>query len=427
MEFSKMNTIFIISAILTALSCKKPTVEPSPPPTDSNSTTMAVEWFRPFYADSNGAYFESPFLSGNNVAFSARSPLGNTNAPGVGVYDRFTGEVHPSWQDEPGTNVSFDGLTDWLISSNQDHLALFRDDLGIYCYDVNSGSEKWSIDQYFNFRFNDFGDKLYCSSEIASSTIARLHEIDLQTGQMTTLLQMDAATQGGYEPSFESFTGWVAPWGDSVLIFQNRQYKFTGMGGAKTDLYAYNLAADTMLWKIDDLITGGNSSIQKPELAGNRLFFPGLLAMHCIDLVQGVEVWGREYNDLGFSSVPPLYANGVLFGRGQESVVAYDANTGNTLWRIDNEFGLQTDGRMGYYQGKLYFTGIDKTNTQTYPTYIFCLDASDGSVIWKENRLYDGSYEFNMAGGILIDQENGLLYANGVSHVACIDLNKTPL
>ena len=217
---------------------------------------MAVEWFRPFLADPNGAYFADPYLSGDYVAFCATDPLGTTNTPGIGVYNRFTGEKHPAWQDEPGTNISLDGVSDWLISSKYDHLALFRDYQGIHCYDVNSGSEKWSIGQYnFRQRINDFGDKLYCSSEIASSTIARLHEIDLQTGQMTTLLQMDAATQGGYEPSFESFTGWVAPWGDSVLIFQNRQYKFTGMGGAKTDLYAYNLAADTMLSSVSMAIT----------------------------------------------------------------------------------------------------------------------------------------------------------------------------
>ena len=82
---------------------------------------------------------------------------------------------------------------------------------------------------------------------------------------------------------------------------------------------------------------------------------------------------------------------------------------------------------MGYYQGNLYFTGIDQIDIMHYPTMVFCLNATDGSLVWKGNRIADGVAPNNFADGIIIDQTTGYLYANDAKNIVCIDLNNTPL
>jgi outer membrane protein assembly factor BamB len=150
-------------------------------------------------------------------------------------------------------------------------------------------------------------------------------------------------------------------------------------------------------------------------------------SQHCIDLVNGEIIWEHQYQNAGFAMVRNLYADGKLFARSGDDVIAYDATTGNLLWRIDDTYGLQTDGSMGYYQGNIYFTGIDVADIMHYPPMVFCLNAANGTLLWKAERIADGVAPNNFAFGIVIDQSTGYLYASDAKNIVCIDLNNTPL
>jgi outer membrane protein assembly factor BamB len=222
---------------------------------------------------------------------------------------------------------------------------------------------------------------------------------------------------------FDSFIGWEAPWGDSILVFQNRQWNFAASDG-KIDIYAYNLCADTVLWVLEDLTEDGNSSIQRPCIYEDKLLFQGMRSQHCINLLSGELIWEHEYESGGFSSVPGLCADGKYFVRDGDDIFCYNIESGLLLWEINNTYQLQTEGSMGYYQGKLYFTGLIGYN---YIPHIFCLNSTDGSLVWKGNLVSDGALVQNWKDGIIIDQNTGFLYATDTKGIVCIDLNTTPL
>lgn len=415
-------TIYIfLFGIIFSIGCKKPPIDP--PPVDNSKTNLSVVWHNVFYSDSTLAYFHDPYFSNEYVAFCSYQILGGSNMlAGIGVYNKETGANHYLWDTEPGSTFNMTGISDWKIGGENNNLAVFCNGNIIKCYDINSGTEIWLKDIHnINFRFNILGNNVYVNTE--SQTKAVLYEIDIETGSTKSLLTK--YTTNGYEPSFESFAGWIAPWGDSILIFQNRQWNF-GESDGKVDIYAYNLEADSILWVLEDLTEDGNSSIQKPQIFGNRLFFQGMKSQHCIDLLTGEVLWEHKYDNEGFADVENLYAEGILFARSGDNLIAYDAITGNLLWKIDNTYGLQTGGRMGYYQGNLYFTGTDENDVMRYPM-IFCLNALEGTLVWKGNRVYDNAPLYNMKDGVIIDENTGYLYVNDALRIICIDLNKTPL
>ncbi|MDD2636875.1 MAG: PQQ-binding-like beta-propeller repeat protein [Bacteroidales bacterium] len=420
---TKMTIYIYLFSIIFSIGCKKPPIDP-PPPVENTKTNLSVVWQNVFYSDSTAAYFHDPYFSNEYVAFCSYQLVGvsNINA-GIGVYNKETGVKHTLWNNEPGSTFNMTGISDWKICGQNNNLAAFCNGSAVKCYDINDGSEIWSITDDFLPRINDFGPYLYCSDVSANRTNANLYRIELETGAKTRLFT--AYKTNGYEPSLESYSGWISPWGDSILIFQNRQWNFP-IGDGRVDIYAYNLKADTVLWIIEDISTDGNSSIQKPNIVGNCLFFQGIKSQHCIDLIGGEVVWEHQYENAGFASVENLYADGKLFARSQDNLIAYDAQTGTTLWKIDNTYGLQTGGRMGYYQGNIFLTGIDLKHYLRHPQ-LFCINAIDGSLKWKGNRVYDGAPIGNMKDGVIINQNTGYLYVNDSYRIICIDLNNTPL
>jgi len=416
------NILFIIIIFILFFngSCKKEEpITPEIPPVVVTKTNLSVKWYRYFYSDTTGSYFKNPYFFGNYVAFCSNMTVYGNGQLGIGVFNKLTGEKHIAWNSEPGNIVlANESISDWLIGGNNNNYAVFKVSHRICCFDLNTNIQKWSLlNNDFLPRINNFGNNVFCCD--AFQTHANLYRINIETGNSVKILTINKTN--GYEPSFESYSGWISPIGDTILIFQNRQWNFSASLG-KIDIYAYNLSADSVLWKLENLTNDGNSSIRKPIIVGNKLLFQGMKSVHCINLLTGQIIWEQEYTNEGFAEVDNLYADGKLFAHsGSQSVMAFDANSGNLLWKTPAVYGIQTGGSMGYYKGKLYFTGIDH-NDQNVPTHLFCLDASNGGLLWKGSGFNTG-----MKDGVIIDQATGYLYANDSYRVMCIDLNKTPV
>jgi len=400
------------------MSCKKDPLPEPEPPSNVFKSNLYVEWYKYFYQDTSGGYFKDPNFSGDYVSFLCYDVVYGNGLPGVGIFNKQTGEKHPAWNCNPGSNFYFSGVSDWLIGGNNNNYIATLEDFNLKCYDLNTATLKWNIySQHIMPRIGNYGNYVYYCDNVR--IYADLYQMNIETGQRRKIIRINKTN--GYEPSFESFSGWIAPNGDSILIFQNRQWNFP-IGDGKIDIYAYNLKADTILWVLEDISSDGNSSVMRPVIADNKLFFPGLMSQHCIDLLTGQMIWEHEYTDRGFANSANLYADGTLFARSQSEIIAYNPNNGNELWSIKKKYSIQTGGNMGYYKGKLYFTAIDDSD-YNIPTYLFCLNATDGSLVWKGS----GVVKSGMKDGVIVDQTTGFLYANDSYRIMCIDLNKTPL
>ena len=96
-------------------------------------------------------------------------------------------------------------------------------------------------------------------------------------------------------------------------------------------------------------------------------------------------------------------------------IVARDLDTGDTLWTVDLPVDFpNTDWRSrvsGCRNGVVYATRSGNTNA----SYVYALDASDGSILWKSDALVDeyGSESCSFA-------ENGNLVLGNLFDILCL-------
>lgn len=421
-----ISTIIFVLILFLSGSCEKePIITPDQldNPWDYHSK-LNVKWHTYFYSDSTGVYFHNPHSFDNYVIFCSEFiGMGDENKGlGIGVYNKQTGERHPLWSMDPSVSINFNHpISDWLIGGENNRYAVFFSGKYLSCFDLTAGNLAWTNQLQGSFRISSFGNYLFQSNENNDETLSNLISYNIKNGDSEILYTVNKTN--GYTPCIEPPSGWISPSGDTILIFQNRQWNFS-LSKGKVDIYAYNMNQDSVMWVVEDLTQDGNSSIFKPIIDCNRMFFQGMLSNHCINLLTGQIVWEKEYDaSEGFAQVDNLYADGKLFAHsGSGSVIAYDANNGTELWKTDPDYRIITYGCMGYYNGKLYFNANDDLNPLTLPNYLFCLDASTGSLLWKDS----GVVRSGMKGGIYIDQATGLLYAQDSYRIMCIDLNRTP-
>jgi outer membrane protein assembly factor BamB len=105
---------------------------------------------------------------------------------------------------------------------------------------------------------------------------------------------------------------------------------------------------------------------------------------------------------------PVVADNKIFIGfNDQDKVVAMDIDSGEELWHFYADGPVRLP--LAIYNGRIYFTGDDG--------YCYCLNANDGSVIWKrllapsENKLLGNKRLISMwpaRGGIVI--EDGVIY-----------------
>lgn len=420
-----LTIIFVFITLFVQASCKKddPVVvnkQPQPENPWNYKSILNVKWYKYFYSDTSGAYFQNPYFFDNYVVFCSDMIAYGNGKLGIGVFDKLTGAKHPMWNNEPGGIVGSTGsISNWVIGGNSNKYAIFCSTYKIYCYDLETGSLHWNISVTdLEPRICSFGNYIfYIKGDMHSYSTLLLTNIE--SGQSKNVLTLYKTN--GYEANIEPPVVWFNPSGDTILVFQNRQWNFPASDG-KIDIYAYNLSKDTIIWKLEDLTNDGNSSVRKPIINEDKFYFQGMKSVHCINLLNGQLIWEHEYTDEGFAQVENLFADGKLFVHsGSDAIMAFNGNSGNLLWKTNKDYGIQTGGSMGYYKGKLYFTSIDMTNSNI-PTYLFCLNASDGSLVWKDS----GVVKSGMKDGIIIDQNTGYLYADDSYRIMCIDLNNTP-
>ncbi|MDY0217671.1 MAG: hypothetical protein RBS19_12020, partial [Bacteroidales bacterium] len=335
-----MNNIFIILLLIcisfTSASCKKePPIAPVQPDNPWNyKSKLDVKWYTYFYSDSAGAYMHVPHPFDNYVVFcSEMIATGNkNNSLGIGVYNKQTGEKHPLWTMDPSASLNMNiSINDWLIGGKNNRYALFFSGRVLNCFDLTTGGMVWSNQIKGMPRISSFGDYVFQSNEDNSETYSKLIRYNLQNGTHDVLLTINSTN--GFRAGIEPPSGWISPTGDTVLVLQNRQWNFP-LSKGKIDIYAYNMTRDSVMWVVEDLTFDGHSSIFKPIVAGDRMFFQGMKSNHCINLLTGKVVWSKDYPhdsqgmvQESFARMANLYADGKLFSHsGSGSVIAYDAN-----------------------------------------------------------------------------------------------------
>ena len=141
-------------------------------------------------------------------------------------------------------------------------------------------------------------DNYIYRTEFAKRSYSTLFRYHLETGEEEELIKLKQGSNepgGDFSPIICLPVQWFNKDGDEVLIMQNASYNFDrigpdGMyGHSKMDVFAYNLTADSILWYRYEL--DGFSSMARPAIDGDKVYFYGDHHGYCIDAETGKTNW----------------------------------------------------------------------------------------------------------------------------------------
>jgi hypothetical protein len=372
-------------------------------------SSMDIKWVRFFSSDTACAYFLDPCFFEDYVVFCTRGIVFNKGELGIGVFHKATGERHPSWDRDPGGvfDANANNLSDWQLGGSNNQIALAGNQLKLYALNLTTGQNEW----FYEFRplyglttftslFRSF--IITYGPSALSPSWKKMARIDAETGHIKDLLTL--TIEDNYEFAIMPPASWISPENDTVLLFLRSGWNFP-LSKGKVDAYAYNLSADTVMWRAEDIDVSGNASFYTPIVVGNKVVFQCLRSIHCYEITSGKLLWEHLFTDASFGNIPFKYAEGKVFARATSRLMAYDLNTGLLLWENPDDYGVELAGCMDYYKGRLYFTGIDRKDRYNN-TMLFCLDGSTGELIWKDGGVNRTGM---MADGVIIDQSTGYL------------------
>lgn len=411
-----LRKMLILYCLLSLLACeKKPEGEITPPPPgiNNNEDTSKLElvWSFPL---GNDASCMDPLYHNNHVLFSS-SKLDASSV--VLLYlNAETGE--PEWQWKGFlTNTDLIDENDYDIFQNK------------FCYgggketgviDLNSGQTVWQDQARCSPRVVVIDGFVYRKqvSEELHTPYVHLIRSPISNPKWDTLFTIYSDSIDGYTPSIEGPSLWMAPGGDSVLVFQLRSWHF-GNSDGRIDFYAYNLSQQKVQFVLEDIDPSGNSNVVAPLVNGNYAYFLGARSISCIDLIKGETVWQKLFYGNGaqsFSSNLLVIDNKLIVKQDNGYLTAFDKLTGNVIWQ-QTEAGT-TPSHMKYYDGIIYYTSEGKGK-------LMAIDATDGGIIWAEASPHEekNSNAF-FHGGVAINPDKGYIYAHDYYYAMCFKLPK---
>ncbi len=181
--------------------------------------------------------------------------------------------------------------------------------------------------------------------------------------------------------------------GDTILFFQNRQYRYYAPRN-RIDFYAYNMTKRHMVWeKIDISPEVSNKERAVMDQVNHRIFFISRYSVFCWDMETGEEIWRTDLDYAGLLSSDYLYHEGKLITvTDQGFLIAFDADTGQRLYY--QKKGGCCVSNIKVHKDKIYYSDTD----------LFVSDLNTGKTIWQYNE--DGGFN----GSPVFDDEKGLMY-----------------
>jgi outer membrane protein assembly factor BamB len=316
--------------------------------------------------------------------------------------------------------------TDFIISSSpavsHGRVYIGAWDRSLYCLEMDSGTVLW------NYSTN---------SEITSSPAVVNGRVFF--GSQDTYLYCLDAVNGSLLWVFK--TGFII---DTSPLVVDEQVFF---GSSDGSLYSLNVADGSLLWEYET----NSAFVSSPAIADGRLY-TGIVNgdFVCLNSLTGELLWVFVTTS-GIYSSPTIDDGKVYFGANDNNVYCLNAQTGGILWSYDAGCEVHaspsvaygcvyigtSDGRMlcldketggflwsylvngsvesspGIADGKLYF---DSDPCCGYTSYLVCLNAYSGALIWSYNfntQFPTKSSPALAAGKLFVGSGDGTIYAFG--------------
>ena len=350
-------TSYLIAILPFIFSCRppeEPCINCPGPPDTIQTGPFKVLWQIPLNPDTADCVSMKPVLYNGNVLYSLLFYVDGYES--LRMVDEKTGKSVWSW--EP----IWPGETLWRPSRfAKDNLFVMTHWGPTYCVDMNSGQNLWAnnVQNGNNSgspNLSNVGDFLYTehSDRQILDTASYFVRANIYNGIWDTLFVLKI--EDGYRPGLLPPSLWVAPQGDSILIFQNRQWNFQASDG-RVDLLAYNLSTRTFEWSVKDFDIVGNSNLVTPFIYDNKVYLQAEKKLYCFDAATGSQLWNwaapLSWDNLMQANL--IAAEGKIFVKpnNESSLYGLNLNTGQIQVFIPNA-GLG-QCHMVYHNGIIYY------------------------------------------------------------------------
>lgn len=408
-----MKNLLLLLLIFTLTSCKDDEVVFVPPVIEDDTveipTNLDVVWEREMIdIDYTISSTISPIFYEGDIVHS-------TDVVSTTYLVRRNGETGELiWK---LANGNFEGLIGKRGSAIVDgKLGVLAPNLSVV--DLSAGESIGISEKSFpNNRVEGYNGYFYQAFEDTDATINNTSSIyrTADNGQNWEVVYSVDITNG-FRPSLHPPVFYENVAGETIAIFQNRQYNFD-LGQGKVDLYAYNIDVDSLVWFNENVDPTGNSSVSKPIIDNDLFYFQGAKRVICIDINSGEEIWMHETVGNGsYLICNMVLAEGKLFlNRDGKNIRALDKSTGEEIWK--NEIvKSENSARMAYHDGIIYFVSEGRGT-------LCALRADNGGIIWEEDSPNDDTFNgLGFRGGLTINPDLGLLYAIDGRYVMAIKL-----
>ena len=217
--------------------------------------SLEIVWRRPIVPDPalNYTISMNPVLHGAYVVFGTEYVLDGVAAP-VLFMDTATGEVRKYWNDYSNGPDAFDSEG----TLKEGRYLLLRKSSSIDCIDLESVQTQWqsnAVSGLPNLYAKD--GFIYATADYnngRSNAIMRTPVDQLAWDTVFAFTKTDR-----YMPDFIAFGFGTLANGDQVIVWKNRNW---GSGHGTTDIFAFNLTADSLMWRNRDLDINWDYSIK---------------------------------------------------------------------------------------------------------------------------------------------------------------------
>ncbi len=288
--------------------------------------------------------------------------------------------------------------------------------------DASEGQAIWTEHHFglgsnANFTLNEIFQAVVDEDHYDGLDFIHLTTIDKQSGGRDTILTITKTGNLSINPP-EMYppTGWITPTGDSLMIFKKANRTWPPFS---IDIWAYNITADSLVWKWENFEAEGDSNKQPPLIKDGLIYLIGSNVLYCLNALDGSIVWQQEFSGMyRFTEHTQRFYEMIIiddklvFSTNDSKTYCFDAKTGRQFWKENDS--VSSPRKMVHHKGIIYVTELGSGR-------LFAFDLETGEHFWREHP--PNLHEYPDAGfqsDIAIDPETGYIYANDNYFVMCI-------
>lgn len=367
-----------------------------------------VLWQTPFVPNiqTDFSISTNPIIYENSVIVSSEYPVDGKVNP-ILFLDSATGELQEAWSDyiNGGDNYSYEQYV-----SDGDYL-LLSSNSAVDCINLQNRSSQWASTISGNSAYKYlFEGEVFTGISISNSQAAILKTPINQSNWETvfSFTKTDA-----YSPFFDSMGFGELANGNKVALWKNR----SSSGNLdRTDIFAYDLTADSLLWRNTDFNSFGG--FIPLEVEGGKVY--GLVARKafCLELSTGNTLWTNDFSGLVQSPRTAGFEYGmvyvtehhVLYKGTDAELIMLMKKTGNHFKTVMLPGGMED--RETYFEGKLFFSARK----------LCIVDVATGELLIDPAL----SEKFGIIrSGITIDEDRRVMYFHNGKVLFCVKIPDT--